>query len=71
LDENIMNRVPGLAWLDLAEYRMAIRNPEASAFEKQELKDKAISSFKRLGVVSIEDTLNLRQLAVKGSCDVL
>lgn len=58
LDENIMNRVPGIAWLDLAEYRMAIRNPEVSTFEKQELKDKAINSFKRLGVVGIEEYID-------------
>jgi hypothetical protein len=51
LDESIMNRIPGLAWLDLAQYRIACNDGSLSAYRLPELKRKAVESFERLGVV--------------------
>lgn len=54
LDESIMNRVPGLAWLDLAEYRIAINDPKPNPYRIKELREKTIDSFKKLGTIEIE-----------------
>lgn len=58
LDESIMNRVPGLAWLDLAEYRLAMNDPEGTEFKREELRERAIVAFTRLGVVDIEQYID-------------
>lgn len=58
LDESIMNRIPGLAWLDLAQYRIACSDGSASEYRLSELKNKAIESFERLGVVDVENYID-------------
>jgi hypothetical protein len=58
LDENIMSRVPGLAWLDLAEYRMSFNDSTISNFMRSELRKKVVASFNALGTVDIEQYID-------------
>lgn len=51
LDEAIMNRAPGIAWLHLAEYRLAVRDARLSRFRISELRENALQAFRRLGTV--------------------
>ncbi len=50
LDESIMDRKPGLAWLDLANYRLSKRDPNVSEDEIANYRNTAITSMTKLGI---------------------
>jgi tetratricopeptide (TPR) repeat protein len=50
LDESIMQRVPGIAWLKVAEYRVAINDNTASKEVRELLRSEAIKRMAELGV---------------------
>jgi tetratricopeptide (TPR) repeat protein len=54
LDECIMNRVPGIAWLRMAEYRLAINDPVASPSTRKSHKEVAMSAMRQLGMIDVE-----------------
>jgi len=58
LDENIMNRVPGIAWLKLAEYRMCINDEAVTSYKKDEIKEETILAFEKLGVIEVESFID-------------
>jgi hypothetical protein len=51
LDEAIMARVPGLAWLRVAEYRFELNRPQASPASWGQKRAEAIEAMTRLGVL--------------------
>jgi hypothetical protein len=51
LDEAIMARVPGLAWLRVAEYRFEVNQPNATTAMKAQKRKIAIEAMDSLGVV--------------------
>ena len=55
IDESIMNRIPGIAWLKLAEYRLAFNNDSIDKLEKDNLRDIAIEYMNRLGMSKVEE----------------
>lgn len=58
LDESIMNRVPGIAWLALADYRIAASDSPQKPEHVSELRTKTIRMFKDLGTVDIESFID-------------
>lgn len=58
LDENIMNRIPGIAWLKLAEYRMSVNDSNVSSYRLEEIRDDTYLAFERLGVVGIDNFID-------------
>jgi len=54
LDESIMNRIPGKAWLRLAEYRMYLKHERTEENMKFHLKKIAVSTMSDLGVIDAE-----------------
>jgi len=54
LDESIMDRRPGKAWLKLADYRLA-KNSKISESDLEQIRDKAISAMKDLGIINVEN----------------
>jgi len=55
LDECIMGRVPGIAWLRVAEYRLEMGNPESDEPTKAHKRRIAIEAMSSLGVVNADD----------------
>lgn len=55
LDESIMGRAPGLAWLRVAEYRFELNRPEASRAGRNQKRSIAIEAMTRLGVVNADE----------------
>lgn len=58
LDEAIMNRVPGIAWLRLAEYRLAVRDNSVSSFRTAELRSLAYQAFESLGTIDTDSFID-------------
>lgn len=54
LDENIMDRKPGIAWLRVAEYRLALRNNQKNVNIKKSI---AFDSMDKLGMKRIDEYL--------------
>lgn len=54
MDESIMNRIPGIAWLKLAEYRLSLKNENISQNEILDYKNTAINYMDELGVADSE-----------------
>lgn len=54
LDENIMERKPGIAWLRVAEYRLALKNGQKNVITKKNI---AYEAMEELGVQAIESYL--------------
>jgi hypothetical protein len=52
LDETIMDRKPGKAWLTLAEYRLIKNRSEYSNGDKNTARDMAIEAMDKLGVIN-------------------
>jgi hypothetical protein len=57
LDECILHRIPGIAWLKVADYRLAI-NADKSALEISKLKEGAEEKLRCLGMQDIETYLD-------------
>lgn len=55
LDEGIMGRIPGIAWLRVAEYRFELKNPKSHESTKERKKEIAISAMKELGMIRPEN----------------
>jgi len=55
LDESIMNRVPGKAWLRLAEYRIYLKQENIEEHRKERLKRIAVNAMKNLGMLNPEE----------------
>lgn len=54
LDESIMNRIPGKAWLRLAEYRIYLKQNKIEETMKFYLKDIAVRAISELGILNAE-----------------
>lgn len=55
LDESIMNRVPGIAWLKLAEYRLSLKDENITQDGVLERKNLAIKCMNELGVIDSKE----------------
>jgi hypothetical protein len=55
LDESIMGRAPGLAWLRVAEYRFELKRPDSSHASRNQRRAIAIDAMTRLGVVNADE----------------
>ena len=55
LDESIMGRIPGLAWLRVAEYRFELNRSDASSAGRNQKRSVAIDAMTRLGVVNADE----------------
>lgn len=55
LDECIMGRVPGIAWLRVAEYRLEMGDPESDESTRMRKRQAAIEAMSNLGVVSADE----------------
>jgi hypothetical protein len=55
LDESIMDRKPGKAWLKLAEFRLGKINTRLSEIEIENLKGIAIHAMNELGIIDAEN----------------
>ncbi len=55
LDECIMKRVPGIAWLRMAEYRLVANDPAVSPSTKNSYKETAMSAMQQLGMANVEE----------------
>jgi len=51
LDESIMNRIPGIAWLKLAEYRMSLKNKPVDKNRIAQLKTLALEAMEKMGIL--------------------
>lgn len=52
LDEGIMGRIPGIAWLRVAEYRFEIKNPDSKESSRDRKRGTAITAMKELGMMN-------------------
>lgn len=55
MDESIMNRVPGIAWLKLAEYRLSLKNENIAQVEILDYRNNAIKYMNELGIIDSEE----------------
>lgn len=55
LDENIMERVPGIAWLRVAEYRLALKK---NSYDVQQKRKIAYDAVDKLGMQKIDEYLD-------------
>lgn len=55
LDEGIMGRIPGIAWLRVAEYRFELKNPKSQESSKGRKREIAIAAMRELGMINPEN----------------